>query len=151
MTSLLYLTLSAVLLAALSFWFSVEEKKEVRIASRMRNYCDTYLERIYAHMRLVCTRYGSGWLLTEMHRMLYFCLNGCLRVLDMVKAGIVRLQRRTIKQAQKIHDDRSEELKDKTSALSEMMAHKTQSALTEKEKQSKKDASLEGRIMTREN
>ncbi len=148
MASLLYLALSAALLVVLSFWFSVEERKGTRVAGKLRGRMDITLERMYAHMHVVSTRYGSGWLLTELHRLVYACIKICVRGLELMKKGLTRLERRTVKQAQKIHDNRTVELKEKTSALSEVMAHKTASALTEKEKLIKKETSLEGRSHT---
>lgn len=119
--------------------FSIEERKGGRVfLSGVRNFFDHVLEETTYRFSHVSLQFGSGVFRLLFHYIVHICIGGVLWVLRSLEAFFHHLQYRNRQSAKSVRPK-----EDKTH-LDLIAEHKEQIALSDSEKQKRKDDAIKG-------
>ena len=144
MTPFTFLLVSSAVFSVLALWFSFEERKGARLASGVRVKLDQAVTSAQVSLDRMATRFGSGSLLTLTYWSFHSLLTGARAGLTHMLEWVDRLMRRNLRRAERLELER-QTIKSE-SPLSQIAAHKAATSLTEKQREAKRQAHLEGRI-----
>ena len=141
--ALTVLGISASTFTLLALIFAHEAKTQKRYAAAVRHRLDVVVDSGAVHIDAAAKRFGSGAVQLLTHHVCAWLLESLLTSLRIVEAAINRLVKRNSARVATLSEARSSE---QSLKLQEIAAHKAATKLTDKQKQARKAAHLEGEI-----
>ncbi len=134
--------ISASTFIVLALIFGHEARRNHRYILTTRQQLDRAVSVMTVRVDAIVNRFGSGSLQLVTRHVCAWLLHLLLRTLQGIESLVRRLMKRNSVRVELLHEERG----NSTNQLSQVVAHKAANQLTEKEKQVRRAAHLEGDV-----